>query len=375
MDDDGNLRLFALRRAAEASNVSNSYEDNNRVVVTVQATPDRGCPMHGRHGSYQLPQHQQHHYYQQERPSRKEMARELRMSAAREEAAAKAARSSSYSVERTFSLAGNGGGGGAAVRSYSLEYNNSGYHSMPRRMSGAPGKRSSAAVDRRGSFGSNIGGSSSGKSTPRDVFKGKLDFKTILRRFDPKEEERSNTSYNNHYNHSRSSTTPRRDYDDDFYFSGGHNSGRRRGSIVDSDFDFRGGSVTEPNWDNPGRFRFVSSPSNSRPTSPRPQSQPPPTRQLRIDIEGANSNSNSNANNNNSATSPTRNVTSNPVSPRRVGFGEQTVFDFDPRAVRSAVTSPVPTDHPVKPILRHTTPTRHPHQQQRPASPPHPDPA
>ncbi len=401
MDDyESDLRLFALRRAAEEiGSGHNSGNDNSshRVVVSVQAAPDRGCPMHGRHGSFQLPtssslQHQQHqqHSYSHERPSRKEMARELRLSVAREEAAAKAAaaavaanRSSSYSVERTLSMSGNRG---AAVRSYSLEYNN-GYNSMPRNSSSNKRNSSSSNVDRRGSFGgssvtvnsSSSGGGGSGKPVPRDIFRGKLDFKNILRRFDPKEEERSHSARNS-VGRSLSGAGGGRYNQDNYggvgyeeYSYGGVTSPprSRRGSIVDSDFDFRGGASREPVWDNPGRFRYgggsaTNSAANSRPTSPRPQSQPPqqqvqpsPTRVLKIDVESGND-----------SEAAAAGVTSNPVSPRRVGFGEQTVFDFDPRRVRSAVSSPVPPANPpqtAKPILRHTSSIEQ-QQQQQPLS-------
>ncbi len=353
-DIEANLRLFALRKAAEESGAGGGgFEEvsgSNRVVVSVQAAPDRSCPMHGRHGSYQLPS--------PERPSRKEMARELRMSVAREEAAARAARSGSYSVERTLSMGGHGGGGGAAVRSYSLEYN-SGYNSVPRRMSSTAATKRGGNVDRRGSFGNGGGG---GKVAPRDVFKGKVDFKTILRRFDPKEEERSHSSSTGNIAQQQQHLIHRgRSRHDSEEFSSVLSStsssfSRQRGSIVDSDFDFRGGASREPVWDNPGRFRYVgsatSSAANSRPTSPRPQSQPPlssgnTTRQLRIDVESANEDHHH------------RGATSNPVSPRKVEFGEQVVFDFDPRQVRSAVSSPTPPQIEAagnrKPILRHTT--------------------
>ncbi len=402
MDDyESDLRLFALRRAAEEiGSGHNSGNDNSshRVVVSVQAAPDRGCPMHGRHGSFQLPtssslQHQQHqHSYSHERPSRKEMARELRLSVAREEAAAKAAaaanRSSSYSVERTLSMSGNRG---AAVRSYSLEYNN-GYNSMPRNSSSnkRSSNNSSSNVDRRGSFGgssvtvnSSSSGGGGGKPVPRDIFRGKLDFKNILRRFDPKEEERSHSARNS-VGRSLSGAGGGR-YNQDNYGGGGYEEysygggvtsppRSRRGSIVDSDFDFRGGASREPVWDNPGRFRYgggggsaANSAANSRPTSPRPQSQPPPqqqmqpspTRVLKIDVESGNDSE---------AVAAAAGVTSNPVSPRRVGFGEQTVFDFDPRRVRSAVSSPVPPANPpqtAKPILRHTSSIEQQQQQQQ----------
>ena len=72
-----NLRRFAMRQASVASKEFSDLK--SRVVVSVQSSPSRHCPMHGRHGNFQVqPQPSAH------ASSRKEMARELRLSAAKE---------------------------------------------------------------------------------------------------------------------------------------------------------------------------------------------------------------------------------------------------------------------------------------------------
>ena len=72
-----NLRRFAMRQASAASKEFSDLK--SRVVVSVQSSPSRHCPMHGRHGNFQVqPQPSAH------ASSRKEMARELRLSAAKE---------------------------------------------------------------------------------------------------------------------------------------------------------------------------------------------------------------------------------------------------------------------------------------------------
>ena len=69
-----NLRRFAMRQASAASKEFSDLK--SRVVVSVQSSPSRHCPMHGRHGNYQV--------QTPSASSRKEMARELRLSAAKE---------------------------------------------------------------------------------------------------------------------------------------------------------------------------------------------------------------------------------------------------------------------------------------------------
>lgn len=161
-------------------------------------------------------------------------------------------------------------------------------------------------------------------SLPRDVFKGKIDFKSTLRRVDPKEEERNrnNSGFSGRY-------------------VSRHEGEVRRGMIVDSDFDFRGGTSREPSWDNPGRFRIVHTNKAVRGPS------------LSVDIDMANrvrTPDPADFHRRDEPISPRR-CESNPISPRRVEFGEEIVFDFNPRTIKiNRSHSGIPS----KPILRHT---------------------
>ena len=47
-----NLRRFAMRQASAASKEFSDLK--SRVVVSVQSSPSRHCPMHGRHGNFQV---------------------------------------------------------------------------------------------------------------------------------------------------------------------------------------------------------------------------------------------------------------------------------------------------------------------------------
>ncbi|XP_059086390.1 echinoderm microtubule-associated protein-like 1 isoform X5 [Tigriopus californicus] len=343
--DDANLRTRAIRRSL--GNINGPH----RLLVTLDNSPDRKCPMHGgkmssqyhhyqqqphqyhqpHHHQYHNPQfnhHGGHHSDHNERMSRKEMARELRLSVAREEAAR---RSSSYTENSS--------------RSFSLEPGYSS-HSVPRRFSAAAATKTKN-VERNGSFQDN-------KAVPRDVFKGKVDFKTILRRFDPKEEERSSSggSYPN------LSRTGMSSHSRDYYGS------PRRGQVIETDFDFRAcaSSSTEPNWDNPGRFRNHSGHSghSSQEASFRsisPRQVRPLTLQLDLDSghHGARSGTHNLRRAESTPISPRRGYESNPISPRRVEFGDEIIFDFNP-SQRPEVVSPTHSSKAYfKPILRHTT--------------------
>ena len=90
-----NLRRFAMRQASAASKEFSDLK--SRVVVSVQSSPSRHCPMHGRHGNYQV--------QTPSASSRKEMARELRLSAAKEarEAREKSVEGSHHTVGYFFS--------------------------------------------------------------------------------------------------------------------------------------------------------------------------------------------------------------------------------------------------------------------------------
>ena len=311
-DIESNLRLFALRRAASEQKDPHQQQQqqHHRVVVTVDAKPNRDCPMHGKNGTFQLPENRPHHNSSTFNP-RKEMARELRL------------------LSSSDNMRGHG------------------YNSMPRRTS-------RQSVDRKSSF-QHQDVMLRPKPVPRDVFRGKVDFKTILRRFDPKEDERS---------HGRRYESEPRDGEFASHSSAFRALPPRRGTIVDSDFDFRPGAVSprEPNWDNPGRFRARSSSNavyvnqqhhsrsrvhhnlsldmdhhNNRPFTPEPSYRRPLS---------AEPHHHHNNNNNNS----------DPLSPRRVGFGEEIVFDFNPRKVVSPPPSATHAqeNHFFKPILRHT---------------------
>ncbi len=270
-----NLRQLALRRAATAGAAASAAEETtfsstSRVVLTVQAAPNKDCPMHGKNGSFHMP-------------------------------------------ERRSS--------GAGTKDHARDY-----HSLPRRMS------------------------SNKASAPRDVFRGKLDFKTILRRFDPKDEERSSGGGRSGggFRH-ESEPPPVRPLSPPPQYQSS-----RRGSIVDSDFDFRGGASREPNWDNPGRFRHNSLKRPRRPPHP-PLDITIPQQQLRR-----------------SESNPTSPPPSRPLSPRRVGFTdlsprELSPRELSPRELSPQELSPRESKGHARPILRHTT--SDPHQQHRFFSP------
>jgi hypothetical protein len=294
LEVEPDLRLFAMRRALM------SAESNRVVVSVVPSQPDHDCPMHG-HGS----------------------------------------RATSVS-RRGSSVASSSDGG----------YDS---HTVPRRQSRprsvvSPTPYASSSMDRKGSVQPTQAADTwSNKPVPRDVFRNRVDFKTILRRFDPKEEERASGG-GRHHGRSERSLEPR-----DASWPVHHAPGPRRGTLVESDFDFRlnaNSALREPSWDNPGRFRHRSA-SNSSHADMEPQRPWSPRRnQLRLDIEVANS-----VTSGSTPQSPIgRRCESTPMSPRRVEFGDEVIFDFNPRgAIVVSPTTTMTSTAVFKPILRHTT--------------------
>ncbi len=203
--------------ASDASSV------HRRLVISVQAAPHQGCPMHGKNGSFKLPEAAD--------SSRKDLARELRAFSQQLVASKR-----SQSIDQV----------------YPVRYST---HSMPRSMSRHD------SVDRRGQQ----------KPPPRDVFRGRVEFQSTLRRSDPKEEERG-----------RGEPLTR---------SASHPITPRRGTIVDSDFDFRYGNVSERERQAGAAGRVIRSPQppSSRPMSPTfVERSRTPNKMLRVDIEAAN---------------------------------------------------------------------------------------
>lgn len=259
---------------------------NTSTRLVVDASPDERCPMHGKNGSFQI---------STDRPSTKS--------------------TTTTSLRPGFDHRRGSSDHFGGQQSNSLDYIYSS-NSVPRRGSRAQGP------DRRASFQDKMS-----NSMARDKFRGKLDFKTILRKFDPKDEERGFGGGGRPVHQpgrSRHESEPREPH-------------RNRGLIIDSDFDFRRGMSMEPDYNHPGKFRFRSSSAG----------QTVHRRSLRIDVDEANNPDRS-----------IRRTESNPLSPRRVEFGEEIVFDFNPQIVgRPGVVSPtnVPLPSNFKPILRHTS--------------------
>ena len=186
------LRMFALRRAA----ASGQQQQQQQLVIRVENN-SQDCPMHS--------DEQQRHL------SRKEMARELRLLAARHEREARemkanqaARRSSSFSPGPASPTTPDGW-----PRSHSMDPYSHSYNSIPRNK-----PRQQTGFQQPVSSRTQL-------SPPRDVFKGRVDFKSILRRFDPKDDERASGGR---------LVAPRPE----------PQGPPRRGTIVDSDFDFRG---------------------------------------------------------------------------------------------------------------------------------------
>ena len=73
-------------------------------------------------------------------------------------------------------------------RSHSLDPGSHSYNSIPRNKGHSSSKAKQAGHHQARP---SSGGPDGGGAAPRDVFKGRVDFKSILRRFDPKDDERS----------------------------------------------------------------------------------------------------------------------------------------------------------------------------------------
>jgi hypothetical protein len=325
-----NLRLFAIKKSAveNTGGVSSLNSNVSSSKVIVHATPNRHCPMHGRHGSFKVTSSTKQASTQEdpERNSRKEMARQLRLSSLVSSSADQTSISGS-DHRRSQSIGSDdrhsGGGGGSG----SMHYD-----SIARRMSNsaapaatAPNKARSSETDfgsldsRRKIRNTNI---------PRDVFTGKVEFLSTLRKSDPKDDERTlggGGRGRQQQQQQQAATAEILRSKSELYRSDPYLS-PKRGAIVDSDFDFRYGMSSEPNWDNPGRFRSPSRPisptgssliwregsvgeGGASPCTSRPLS---PTRFLKLDIDAATNQMN-----------VLRRSESNPVSPKRTWeFGQ-----------------------------------------------------
>ena len=323
-DLEHNLRLFAMRKAAAASKEFSDLK--SRVVVSVQSGPNRHCPMHGggKHGNY----HHSHTSQPQQHPqvtSRKEMAKELRLYSQSREAR-----------ERSFEHQSRR----MAARSQSLEPNNaqiyggSGGASLPRRFSSASphvtSVTSNPKVNRHGSFQQDYIPMTT--TVKKDTFTPKVDFKSTLRSFNPKDDERSR-GLNSHSASNKSLDNGElMDYhDSNSYFTqqltlhNPYSINPRRGMVMAG-----GGGVDSSG---PASLPIMGS-------NPRPKSR------LRLDLSN-----NSRPASSMSLKSPS---SSRPQSPRRVEFADEVFFNFNGHHMyqRSASTDLNP--HIVKkPILRH----------------------
>jgi hypothetical protein len=309
-----NLRLFAMRQAA----ASREFSDlQNRVVVSVQSNPSRHCPQHGRHA----------HQAASAASSRKEHAKELRLAAARE---AREAR------ERSADQSYNGPRRGSAQRSSSLEPNY--YNSMPRRMSASPASPvASKIINRNGSFQDQI-------HVKRDSFSPRVDFKTTLRQFNPKDDERSRGHLIT-ASRSRHDSEPLDYHNSNPYFTQqltAHNpyaQNPRRGTIMYG--SEAGGPASLPIMPQKRPLKLELT-SRSRPTTPSSLRSPESSR---------------------------------PQSPRRVEFADEVFFNFNTSQnlyQRSASTDLSLLNMKAKPILRnvHSDAGQQPRpQQQQPPRP------
>ena len=199
-DIESNLRLFALRKAASSSREFSDLK--NQILVKVQASPDHDCPMHGKEGNYRPHQGTptSSEYYGSECDyggipqhfSRKEMARELRLSAARHGREAKT-RSTNMSSSQGTDINGTLGNrrgssfspGPPAPYHYSTDYLSRShsvdpwpqYNSMPRRMSANTTSYGikNKTVHRHGSF-QEVGHGRLPPPPKTDVFKGRVEY-------------------------------------------------------------------------------------------------------------------------------------------------------------------------------------------------------
>lgn len=328
-DIDQNLRLFAMRKAAAAS--KEFSEMSSRVVVSIQSNTNSNCPMHGKHGtfhnsapqSFQNDLHQQQQQ-QQQHISRKEFCKELRMLSTRPSSEVTTTRrSNSLAIDRSFS------------RSQSMEPTSYQSNSMPRRMSSTAATKN-ASLYRKGSF------QDPPKPVIREKYTGRVDFKSILRKFDPKEEERSSGG--------RFDGEPR-DYHRDSHFQqhmltqNPYASPRRGATAIHTselEFDFRsGGGMMSPIPRNGAASPNTTSISVRSMSPRRPQN-------LELDLNSLRRRAGQDQ-----LRSPDglRRAESNPHSPRRVEFADQVLFTFSQEDLNRQFQRNV-NGCPAKPILR-----------------------
>ena len=266
------LRMFALRRAAQTG-------QQQQLVIRVENN-SQDCPMHSAAAD------------EQRHLSRKEMARELRLLAARHEREARemkanqaARRSSSFSPGPASPTSPEW------PRSHSMDPYSHSYNSIPRnKPKVVPHQQARTQL-----------------SPPRDVFKGRVDFKSILRRFDPKDDERASGGR---------LVAPRQDLMPPGAGGGGGGGGPpRRGTIVDSDFDFRGSAPSLQYKSQPYQVNVIHQPT-VRQIRP-PQKLELSSREFLVNPAPAM-------------------PMSNPVSPKRVEFSEQVYFSFSGEELQRA---------------------------------------
>ena len=372
-DIENNLRLFALRKAAASSKEFSHIK--NHIIVKVDSTANQNCPRHGqendRHhscqdmSSYGDYNGRDREYNElQQHVSRKEMARELRLLAARQEREAKSRVVNLSSPVMENGRRGSSFSPGPTPTGYHqyTDYQRSEsvdpwpqYNSMPRRMSANPTSYGSKTkpVHRHGSFQEgNVTYGRQPSTAKVDVFKGRVDFKSILRRFDPKDEERAFGGQRGSYNAQQKSkyvgagsqkefTSMSNSAYQDPHSMQSRSQPPKRGAIVDSDFDFRGSAPALTST-----LRSMSPQQMMRPLSPSistssnsnmfpvHHNRPVRPQKLDLDISSRKRQQPISIQTNNRPTSPNNypyptntKSESNPVSPRRVEFSEQ-VFSF-----------------------------------------------
>ena len=408
-DIENNLRLFALRKAVSSSKEFSALK--NHIIIKVDSTANDNCPRHGQENSHHECHDMTSHgdYYGRERDysdlsqhiSRKEMARELRLSAARQEREAK-----SRVMNLSSPVLETGRRGSSFSPSPTVTYHQytdyqrsesvdpwPQYNSMPRRMSANPTSygNKTKPVHRHGSFQE----VPYGKQPPPkvDVFKGRVDFKSILRRFDPKDDERASGGQKGSYNapqKSKYAGGSQKDIINNAYNDPLQMPQRppapKRGTIVDSDFDFRGSAPALTST-----YRPMSPQQMVRPLSPSvstssnnnmfPVHHNRPIRPQKLELEissrkrqepiSIQTNNRPISPNSyqyvapNTNSLPNTKSESNPVSPRRVEFSEQ-VFSFSFAGNEPTSSSPFPppplmVSSPLgkKPILRQSNSDPH----------------
>ena len=407
-DIENNLRLFALRKAASSSKEFSDIK--NHIIVKVDSTADTDCPRHGqekehRH-SYDMNSYGD--YYHKDRGhndhlqhiSRKEMARELRLSAARQEREAK-----SRVMNLSSPVLENGRRGSSFSPGPNQSYHQYNdfqrsesvdpwpqYNSMPRRMSANPTSYGSKtkSIHRHGSFQE----VNNGKQPPPkvDIFKGRVDFKSILRRFDPKDDERAfggqkgrlldgsmSSSQKSRYmggSQKDFSSLSNMPYDDPYQMPQ-RPPPPKRGTIVDSDFDFRGSAPALTRSMSPQQIVVrplspsVSTSSNSNMFPVHHSNRPLRPQKLDLEISSRKRQDPISVQTCDRPISPNSfeysnsiKSESNPVSPRRVEFSDQ-VFSFSFAGNEPSSSSfpppPLMVSSPIgkKPILRQSNSDPH----------------